>query len=811
MEDPIKEIRIKHDGDLAVATGRSRHETSWKNKQVSWSKLLERLKSPRITGETPEEYRKMSKPDRDAKKDVGGFVGGALKQGRRKAENVANRTLITLDMDEVVMPADEVWTDLTMLNDYAAAVYSTHSHTSSSPRLRLVIPLSRPVTPDEYQAVSRMLASDLGIDQFDDTTYEPHRLMYWPSISQGAEYYFNFQDGPWLVPETVLERYPDWTDTSYWPQSSRQSIRINTLLKKQEDPLAKKGIIGAFCRAYPIGEAIATFLPEVYAQGASDDRYTFTGGSTSGGVVVYDDRYTFSHHGTDPTSGILCNAFDLVRIHKFSNLDERSRPDTPVNKLPSFKKMQEFASDDLGVKKEIARESLASLDEEFEFDLSKEEEENWIEELTYVKGALASTIANAVTILTNDPRIKGRFGKNLFTQRAMILGPLPWSEEIDRDWNDTDDSGLRDFMEKIWKFSSPGKLLDAMNLVFESNSFHPVRDYLSELVWDGVERLEDVLVDYLGAEDSPYTKAVTKLHLVAAVARVFRPGCKYDYMLTLTGKQGIGKSTLIRYLAGDQYFNDSISELKGKDTMEALQGSWLIELGEMSATKKADVEVVKQFIAKTSDRYRPPYGRRTVDFPRQSVFWGTTNDEEFLRDKTGNRRFFPVDVGVAPCVKDVFIDLPKERDQIWAEAVEAFKSGFKLYLSKDLAEEAIRQQEAHSEESSKFGMVEEYLKRPIPMDWYSRTLTERVAYINKELDTDFDDPFEETMPREKVCVMEIWCELLRGDPKALAPIQSREINDIMRVMPGWERSKSNLRFGDAYGQQRTFIKRVGWE
>lgn len=806
MENPIKDLHIKYDGDLAIATGRSAHEINWKNRQISWSALLQKLKEPRITGETPDEYRKMSKEEQGNKKDVGGFVGGALKQGRRKVENVANRTLITLDMDEVIVPAGEVWSDITTFNDFAATIYSTHSHTEDHPRLRLVIPLSRPVTPDEYQAISRMLASDLGIDQFDDTTYDTNRLMYWPSISQGAPYFFRVQDGPWLDPQAILDRYLDWTDTSYWPQSSRQNVRINTLLKKQEDPLAKKGVIGAFCRAYSIGEAISKFLPDIYTPGKTEDRYTYSGGSTSGGVVVYDDKYTFSHHGTDPTSGILCNAFDLVRIHKFTELDEKAKLDTPVNKLPSFKKMQEFASDDPGVKKEIARESLASVDEDFDFDIAEVNDENWVEDLTYIKGELASTIANAITILSNDPRVKGRFGKNLFTQRTMVLDKLPWSDEVNRDWNDTDDSGLRDFMEKYWKFTSPGKLLDAMNLVFEANSFHPVRDYLNGLTWDGTERLEDVLIDYLGAEDIPYTKAVCKLHLVAAVARVFRPGCKYDYMLTLTGKQGLGKSTLIRYLAGDQYFNDSITELKGKDTMEALQGSWLIELGEMSATKKADVETVKQFVAKTSDRYRPPYGRRTVDYPRQSIFWGTTNDIEFLRDKTGNRRFFPVDVGAQPCIKDVFEDLPAERDQIWAEAVEIYKSGFRLYLDEEMAEEAIRQQEAHAEESSKFGMVEEYLKRRLPMDWYTRTLVERKAFINKELDQDFDEPFEDTMPRDKVCVMEIWCELLNGDPKALSPINAREINDIMRVMPGWEKAKSGLRFGDVYGQQRAYIR-----
>lgn len=804
MEDAAKAVDIKvlHDGDLAIATGRSRLETSWKNRQITWSKLLEKLAAPRITGETPEEYRRMSKPEKDKRKDVGGFVGGSLKQGRRKAENVANRTLITLDLDEVTGSATGLWDSITMLNDFAIACYSTHSHREDAPRLRLVIPLSRPVTPDEYQAVSRLLADDIGIDQFDDTTYEPHRLMYWPSTFQGAPYFFDFQDGAFLDPDKVLDRYPDWTDTSYWPQSSRQQARINTLLKKQEDPTAKKGVIGAFCRAYTITEAIDTFLSGIYTQNTGD-RYTYTEGSTSGGVVIYEDKFSYSHHGTDPASGQLCNAFDLIRIHKFGDLDEAAKPDTPVNRLPSFTKMQEFAADDPGVKVELSRDALADLEGDFDFDEAKE---SWVTQLEYQKSKLVNSIDNAKIILQNDPRVKGKMALNLFNMRVVITEELPWSKEFNRDWSDTDDSGLRDFMEKHWGFTSVGKLLDALNLVQQDNAFHPIRDYLNGLTWDGVERLEGLLIDYLGTEDTPYIRAVSKLHLVASVARVMRPGVKYDYMLTLTGRQGIGKSTLIRILAGDQNFNDSITDLKGKDTMEALQGSWLIELGEMSATRKAEVEIVKQFIAKTTDRYRPPYGRRAVDFPRQCVFWGTTNDREFLRDKTGNRRFFPVDVGAQSCLKDVFLDLPRERDQIWAEAVHLYKKGFPLYLSPEMAAEAIKQQEEHSEESSKFGMVEEYLNRRLPIDWYDRTLVDRRSYINREIDTDFDEPFEDTISRDKVCVMEVWCELFNGDPKNLSPIQAREINDILRVMPGWEKAKSGLRFGADYGQQRAYIR-----
>src|SRR5690554_4811641 len=392
-------LKIQHDNQIAIATGLSRFATRWKNRTILWSDLVQKLSTTTRTSETATEYKKMAKRDRDRVKDVGGFVGGTLKEGRRKAENVANRTLLTLDMDEVQVPASEIWDSITMIDDYALVMYSTHSHTPDKPRLRLVIPLARPVLGDEYQAIARMVTSDIGIDYFDDTTYQPHRLMYWPSTPADGEYIYQFQDGPWLDPDAVLGRYPDWQDVSYWPESSRQSIRINSLIKKQEDPLTKKGIIGAFCRAYTIQEAIAKYIPDIYTPTSSDDRYTYAEGSTTGGVVIYDDKFSYSHHGTDPASGILCNAFDLIRIHKYKHLDEEAKPDTPVNRLPSFLAMAEFASEDSRVKEIINRERMDEVLQDFDIELGPDEEidTSWTEKLKYNnKGKLLQTIENVL-------------------------------------------------------------------------------------------------------------------------------------------------------------------------------------------------------------------------------------------------------------------------------------------------------------------------------------------------------------------------------------------------------------------------------
>ncbi|MEG2742371.1 MAG: virulence-associated E family protein [Clostridium sp.] len=800
-DDSVK-VNIKYDGSIAIATGKSKKETHWKNKTMLWSELIDKLTNTTRTPETYTEYKKMPKTDRDRIKDVGGFVGGSLKSGRRKAENVANRTLLTLDLDYVI---GDVWSSIELLYDFSIAMYSTHTHAHDNQRLRLVIPLSRPVLPDEYQAISRMIANDLGIDQFDDTTYEPSRLMYWPSTSNDGDYIFKVQDLAWLNPEDVLSRYLDWTDVSYWPESSRARAKITSAIKKQEDPLEKKGIIGAFCRTYSITEAIAEFLNDVYVPGADETRYTYAEGSTTGGVVVYDDKFTFSHHGTDPTSGVLCNAFDLVRINKFGELDDNAKEDTPINRLPSFTKMSEFAASDKKIMVTLGKERMEKAQEDFDaIEVYDKDNTEWLSKLKYTEqGKLKSTITNFALIIENEPLLKKKIAYNQFANRAMVTDKLPWRlDSKESDWNDTDDSGIRDFIENYYGISSTAKCADALALVFEKNSYHPIKDYLNGLLWDGVNRVDTLLIDYLGAEDNNYTRTVIRKVMAAAVARVFIPGVKFDNMLVLSGLQGIGKSTLIKKL-GKNWYSDSLTTVNGKEAFEQLQGVWVLEMGEMMATKKADIEAVKHFLSKTEDIYRVAYGRRTSRFPRQCVIIGTTNDREFLRDKTGNRRFWPVDVGVQKNQKSVFDLTTNDIDQIWAESVELFKNGERLYLSGEEEKEAQKQQEDHSEESAKAGLIQEYLDKPITDNWYNLSIIDKRNYIQGG---DFGDESEGDLRRDKTCVMEIWVELFNGDPKQLTPMMAREINDILSGLKGWEKAKSSLRFGKTYGKQRAYIR-----
>lgn len=362
MENVI--ANISPNLELHIATAIRRTQKVWKNEVLTWSSFLSKLARPTVTPETRAEWAKMTSAQQDNIKDVGGFVGGWLKNGRRKAGNIQNRTLITLDVD-FPDKNKNLFDDAVLLWGFSFAVYSTHKYTISNPRIRFVIPTARPVTAEEYVPIARKIANELGIDHFDDSTYQPERLMYWPSHSKDAPYFFDYQQGPLLNPDKVLNEFENWRDSTFWPTSSRETEVHKRNAKLAGNPLEKPGIIGAFNRAYPIKSAIDTFLPDVYEPTAHDDRYTFIKGSTTGGLVLYEDVFAYSNHGTDPTGGELTNAFDLIRIHKFGELDAKVKPNTPVTKRPSYKKMQDFALEDQSVYAEWQKMATGNANDDF--------------------------------------------------------------------------------------------------------------------------------------------------------------------------------------------------------------------------------------------------------------------------------------------------------------------------------------------------------------------------------------------------------------------------------------------------------------
>jgi predicted P-loop ATPase len=310
--------------------------------------------------------------------------------------------------------------------------------------------------------------------------------------------------------------------------------------------------------------------------------------------------------------------------------------------------------------------------------------------------------------------------------------------------------------------------------------------------------VETLLIDYLGAEDNDYTRTVARKTMAAAVTRIFRPGCKFDYMLTLRGVQGRGKSSFFAKLGG-AWFSDSFTSVQGKESYEQILGVWIMEVGELAGLKKAEVEAIKLYISKQSDRFRPAYGRRLQEFPRQCIFVGTTNERQILRDKTGNRRFWIVDTPNEP-TRDFWAELTDDTvRQIWAEAVELYKKGEKLYLSKAMEARAKEIQEAYEEENPRAGIISDYLDRLLPEDWSDRDLFSRRHWLESNE--------AGTVKRTTVCTLEIWAEALGGNPDKLDRYALKEISEIMEKLPEWQHKGTAQRTFKPYGRQRYYERK----
>ena len=787
---------------LNITVGSSRKAVSWIPQEIMWSEMCEKLHTPSRSTETLAEYFALPKSKQDDLKDVGGFVGGTLKGSRRKADAVSGRDLVTLDLDNIQAgAADDVLRKINGLG-FGYCVYSTRKHCDAAPRLRVLIPLNRTCSADEYEPLARKLAEFIGMEMCDPSTFEASRLMYWPSCSSDSRYICEYADKPFIDVDGVLDLYADWHNITEWKGVSAPKISRGA---KQADPTAKNGIVGAFCKTYDIYRVIYEIIPDVYTPCGTDGRFTYSGGSTAGGAVVYNGgQFLYSHHATDPAGGKLCNAFDLARLHLFGSMDDDAKPDTPTNKLPSYVEMCRFAAADKAVAALLNTERYKQAVETFGAEASGSIE-NWITmlEVSTTTGGAAKTTDNVLIILENDPLLKNRIVYEEFSNRVYVLGALPWENDNEpRIWNDNDDAGLRHYLEKAYRITGEKRILDAFSLACHKHSYNAVKDYLASLPpWDGVPRLDTLFIDYLGAEDNIYTRSVARKSLAAAVARVMIPGVKYDTMPILAGPQGIGKSTLLRMLGG-RWFSDSLSTFEGKEACEMLQGIWINEVGELNGLNRAETNAVKQFLSKVEDIFREPYGRRTGVYPRRCVFFGTTNESEFLKDKTGNRRFWPVDCGVNAPTKSVFKDLPEAVPQIWAEALMAWQLGERLYLTGEALKLAETEQETHSEQSSKEGVIREFVAREILPDWDKRSIAQRRMYWQ----SDFQKEEVKKVVREKVCSAEIWCECFGGDLRNMRRSDSIEINSILQNISGWNKSPRAIRFGAEYGVQKGFVR-----
>lgn len=822
--------RLKGKGRrLKFAIGRTVQNKKVKNVEFKWIEFVEKLKHVVRTPEKHDDYMKMAVAAQNDIKDQGYFVAGHFAAGTRKRENLELKCVITLDADH--MPS--AWhDDAAMAFDHLEYVsHTTHKHSPEKPRVRFVFPLTRDVDEVEWLAICRRVGSWLGLNYIDHTTFQFSRVMHFGSASIDGEYEFHHNEGAWLDADEVLATYTDWRDVTQWPISDNETKEIRLSAQKAGNPLEKPGVIGAFCRAYSIVEAMGKFIPDAYLEGDGPDRFTYAQGSAANGAVIYDDGlFLYSHHEHDPCSGRSVNAFDLVRLHKFGALDENAKDGTAVTKLPSYEAMVDHVQQEPGVMAELASErlqldaefddfgspvieevvrdaTLTDLDKELGFELPVEDASKaWTKKLIFVEGQIAIKLTNLELLIDNDERLKGCIAFNEFTRDHLLMRPIPGLPRVvPADgllWDDLFEVSIKGYLERRHRLTfSAAMVHEAVMTLGSRNTIHPVREYLDGLPsWDGVERLNGFFVREFGAEDSAYVHAVTRKWFCALIARIYVPGIKFDYALILEGVEGLRKSALLETLAGG-YFTDSLSfGLDAKEVIELTRNTWIAEIPEMITRSTADNEHNKAFLSRRTDRARLSYARNSNDFPRQFVIAGSTNElaAGYLRSLTGNRRFWPLKGDGRT------LDLERiagYRDQLLAEAKEAWQWGEVLYLDDEgVLAEAKEQQAARIVTDDLSLAIGPWLDKEIPETYWD---VERGA--STEFD-EFDDPVA-LRQRDRVSSLEIWIECLGGDLRTFGKREGMRINDVMRNLPDW-RESATVRFGVRYGRGRGFVRDV---
>lgn len=810
---------LRYNTPLTITIGSSRFSENWHRCETTWAKFVERCSRTKKTPETMTVYLDMSREQQGEIKDVGGFVGATFSGTRRRKADVICRQLLTLDADEIA-PGVDIWARFLDAYNCAALVYGTHKYRPEKPRVRFAIPLSREVNTEEHEAIARAIADKLGMANFDKTTFEAARLMYWPSTPADIDFYFRYNDAPILDPDKILATYNNWQDITEWPthpQESPEALAANK--RKAQDPTGKPGAIGLFCRAYTPAEAITKFLPEIYTP-AGAGRFTYSHGSTYGGLQVYGDGYAISHHTTDPANvGHPVNAFDLVRIHNYRHLDTDAQPDTPVNRLPSFKAMEKLVYDDPECKQLQISETLTDFSRIVldAADGAPEEEDDhagadmqpdfepgpWSAGLDMGPNGMKRTTNNLRLILLHDRKLQ-TVKYDRFAKCDRITGPYFQNESTDK-LNDESAGKIALYLERAYNMPiSTNKVLEILSTTATERGFNPVHDFIKAEKWDGSPRLETVLIDYLGANDTPLNRAITKLWFVGAVARAFEPGVKFDYVLTLPGPQGIGKSTFLATIAG-RWFSDSFSFAdKDNKQIEAVIAAWIVEISELNGLKRAnDAEGAKAFISRCVDRTRLAYKHTLEDFPRHNVFAATTNEEHFLTGDTGNRRWWIVPVKGAGPVAQWLPRLRTEIPQIWAEAFELYSQGTALYLRPELEAQAKRVQfeydTAAGDEVS--DTIENYLDILLPPDWYTYDKRKRREWINNPDPLDL----EGTIKRTVICAAEVLNDLPELERRR---VSLNRITRVLKHCKGWELANTRIRIDNIFGRPKTAFVRV---
>ena len=748
------------DQPLDFTTAPRRDSKTWKREFITWTELQEMVKTPA------------------GRKEAGNYLLGLLNGTQRKKTTIASRSAIALDVDHA---PDDFIDRLRTLLPSAFIAHTTYSSTIKGPRWRVIIPLSRDLLPDEYTHVVEWLMDLLGRDFFDPGSAEAERYMFRPAARTKADYQYVLEDGDQLDVDQALENFEEDLSTKESPKPNRS----------KRDPYSIDGVVGAFNRAYSISDAIEAFeLPYTWD---GEHRWHLVGARAVSGLSEIGDGLVFSHHVSDPAWGKACSAFDLVRMHKFGELDDGTSPQTPVNRLPSHEAMLELASTDERVVRELIGNEFAS---ELDDIADGVEEKDWRTRLALHSktGVVLDKIKNWDLIVKHDTAFAG-LAFNEITFSIEIQRDMPWRTVHYGGPNFTaaDRAELGHYMERQYGLRPAMQMLDGIILARAyRNRFHPIKDYLDGLEWDGVPRLEECLP---GVVPTDYTRMVARKCLTAAVARAYEPGCKWDHTLVLQGTQSIGKTFWIDKMA--RGYMVPLGRIDNKDTLLALHRSWIALADEGYSLRKADNDVMKEFLTRTEDVFRIPYEKETNVHKRGFVIWSTTNDETFLRNEQGNRRYLPVQ-----CTEKVDFSLLTDYyiDQVWAEAKHHYKAGERLFLDEEETEVSTEQQEKFTEEDVTTGVIVEYLETLVPEDWEQMSPESRQTWRQDQADG-LVPPGTERI--DQVCSVQLWVEAFGrrlGDQHRADLLQ---LTGAMKRLPGWRVLPGRQRVTH-YGPQMVF-------
>jgi putative DNA primase/helicase len=825
--------------DLPVrfAEGRGRNLGKAGNKTLEWGKFRKLFEKPTRTKESFKTYVAMSHEEQVKLKSIDGWIYRTHVVGASRNANSGKPTVLwSLDYDYATPElVDRIKMGLVAYG-YEYLVHSSRRHTDEKPRIRFWGLFSRPVTNDEYGPLARIIARSIDpeMKQVDKVSFRPAQMMFKPTASEDGDWFYYHNAGAPADPDVIFADFEvtdgDWRDLSNLPRCEGEELREHA--SKAENPTTKKGPVGDFCRAYDVIEAIEKFdLPyEATDDNSEKPRFTYTGGTTTNGAVVEDGGlFLYSFHASDPCADRLVNAFDLVRIHKFGHLDDDQSKDTPPTGLPSWKAMIDFIADDPEFRRQQAESRYDQQamfddlmddepgDDDLQADLDelvgdpKAKRTDWQLGLECARdGSVTNTVANLALIIANDARISPCVEFNAFREQVVTRKPLKTRLAVvarisirDRAngdvWQDQHTDALRILLEAPNGPKLPGwglkpsdrDLQAAIGNAARLAPFHPVRERLEAVPWDKVPRVEMLFIDFLGAEDNAYHREAARKFMVAAVARAFEPGHKFDFVPIFEGMQGKRKSTFIRVLALDWF-----EELKGdfgdeKRLVEQMMGAWILELPELSVLRRSDIEEVKAFVSASHSTVRLSYGRLPRVFLRQCVFMGTTNQDSYLVDDTGNRRWWPVRCEV----EEIDTDRLKEVvHQLWAEALHIYRQmrqdqpegTLSLYLTdpeaRRIAGEVQESRRTINDTDATAGMIQEWLDTPEDSEVFQIVAGEPKF-------------------RMATCVAQIWKEALGGN-RVPTTTESRMIGKSLRKI-GWETSRKAERF-PGYGSTKVF-------